>query len=111
MEVYRKCIKSLFVCVVVCLPCFSIASWKETACKNVDFDNNTCGNVSNDYKQPFCITNVNRNFGNDDVNNVNSCIWPVFTNEISSTSTINSETSTKTLIQRYCDYLLSDSSK
>lgn len=109
MEVYKKCIKPLFVCIVVCLPCFSIASWKETACKNVDLQDNTCKSVSNDYKQPFCITNVNRNSGNGDVNNVNSCIWPIDTNGVS--LNINSETSTKALINRYCDFMLSESSE
>ncbi len=106
MIVCKKCIKSLLICVAVCLPCFSVASWSESACRSVGSNGvEGCSAVSNNYTQPYCITNVNRNFGDGDVDNVMSCLWPNVTNTL---STGNTNVTTKGIIEKYCHSLLSE---
>ena len=82
MRVYNKCVKRLFVCVIVCLPCFSVASWKDEACINIEQDG-WCVSVSENYEQPYCVTSVLPNRGNEDIDNAKICVPPVFTNKIS----------------------------
>lgn len=95
--------RCLFMCMVLCLPCFSFASRKEDACVNVDFkQGGWCEAVSKNYEQPFCITNVLRNRGDGDVDNANICIPFISTNEFSSANF----DSTENLIKSYCSSLL-----
>ena len=67
---------------VVLLPYFSIASRKDSACNNVT-ENSTCEMVSDHYKQPYCITNFSSNRSDEDIDNVDSCIWSINTNKFS----------------------------
>ena len=105
MRVYNKCIKRLFVCVIVCLPCFSVASWKDEACINIEQDG-WCVSVSENYEQPYCVTSVLPNRGNEDIDNAKICVPPVFTNKISD---IGSDIQTIDLIKTYCNSLFWDS--
>ena len=109
MKICKKYMRCLFVCIVVCLPCFSIASWKDEVCVEVDFDQEEwCNRVSDNYKQPYCITNVWRTRGSDDVDNAKTCISYISTNKF---STDNSDLTTKELIQSYCSSLFWESNE
>ena len=99
MKSYKKYVKYLFICMVISLPCFSIASWEDSACRDVTQGNLSCIDVSENYKQPYCITNVYSNRESEDVDNANACIRPTLTNKFSS---IRAETTTKDLIEQYC---------
>lgn len=104
MKTCEKITKCLIVCVVIGLPCFSFASWKESACNNVTQER-PCTSVSDNYKQPYCITNVNHNRGDQDVDNASSCILPIFTNKFSE---IAPKTTTKDIINNYCQSLFGE---
>lgn len=99
MKICKKYVKSLFVSIIICLPCFSFASWKDSAC---NITNKNCLSVSDNYNQPYCITNVNRSRTDGDVDNVNSCVRPILTNNLSN---ISSEITTRELVKQYCDSL------
>lgn len=104
MRIYGKITRCLIVCATIGLPCFSIASWKESACNNVT-EEKSCVSVSDNYKQPYCITNVNYNRWDQDVDNASSCMLPIFTNKFSS---IDSKKNTKDIIEDYCNSLLGE---
>ena len=97
MKKRNSIIKILFVGTLVFVPCFSIASWKESACK---LGESSCKRLSNDYTEPFCITDVNGNGGVQDVNYPKMCISPGLTNELSSEHF--REFTTKDIIEKYC---------
>lgn len=97
----------LFVYVVMCLPCFSIASWKDEVCVEVDFNQEEwCNEVSENYKQPYCITNVWRTHGDEDIDNAKPCISYISANEFSIDDSYGEpDFTTKKLVESYCSSL------
>jgi hypothetical protein len=74
--------KILLICVLVLAPSFSIASWKDSACR---LEKASAEDLSNKYTEPFCITNVNGKTNNvQDVNYASEFINPALTNQLSS---------------------------
>ena len=89
MQNYKNSTKILLICAIVGLiPCFSFASrkdWKDSVCGIYNLDEKWCKMISNNYTEPYCITNFyHDDRESSDVNYAESCIFPAFTNKISS---------------------------
>ena len=106
----RNCdiVKSLLVCIMVLVPCVSVASWKDYACAKLT----GCDVLSNNYTRPICVTNFNeRVLNTSDVNHSN-CIITTLTNSLSSDASHETPLGNFTLgdvIQNYCLSLLKNS--
>ena len=93
------------------LPCFSLASsWKDTACGINKLEEQWCKEISNNYKEPYCVTSF---YDNDrdasDVNYAGACIWPALTNKISSIKNkemTQDDFTTRDVVEQYCLALL-----
>lgn len=100
LNVYKKI---LLLWIFLILPCFSIAS--RSACNIYNIEENWCNKISNDYNEPYCITNFNNNdFDASDVNYAKTCIIPALTNKLSKTKF--DRISTRDIIEQYCSALL-----
>ncbi len=86
--------------IVVAFPAFPMVSWKDSSCNNIAGEY-TCVGVSDNFEQPFCVTNFYRN-GANDVDNASSCILPALTNSL---SIDNSNVSMRDLVKNYCHSL------
>ena len=101
MKIWKKYVEYLFVCIVVCFSCFSIVSWQESVCQNIEWGY-TCIGVSENFQQPFCVTNFNSNHVDGDVDNAVDCIWLAIGN---GGLNGNSDVKTRDLIESYCHSL------
>ena len=59
------------------LPNFIESSWQKVACSSTEVN---CGSLSNNYNEPYCITNK---WGENYVNHVDSCVRTPLTNSLS----------------------------
>lgn len=113
MKIHNKYILlSLFI--IMWLPHFT-DSWWAQACGTYNLDVKWCKEISNNYKDPYCVTSFSANDREaSDVDYVKSCIRPALTNTISSivkehrTATV-SEYQTRDVIELYCTSLYSGS--
>ena len=110
MNIRKDNIKILLLATIVLLPCFTIASWEDSACKVYNLEEYWCKQISNDYKEPYCVTNLRHNDREaSDVNYAEACILPALTNKISSIK--EKEVSlegftTRNVVEQYCLSLL-----
>ena len=97
MEKRNSVIKILLIWILILFPCFSIASWKDSACK---LEALSCSDVSKNYTEPFCVTSVNgRTDSVQDINQASHCITPSLTNKLSSDL---KDFSVKDVVEKYC---------
>ena len=104
--------KVLLICMVMLIPSISFAGswWK--ACDVYNLEQEWCKGISNNYTEPYCVTNLYHNDrGTSDVNYAESCIWPTLTNKLSGIRERRvglGEFSTRGLIEQYCSTLFWD---
>ena len=97
----------VLISIMVMLPCFWLTSWQDVACDT--YGNKSCKEVSNNYLEPYCVTNFNDDGDNFAVDYAKSCIWPVLTNNLSSMRDKNialDDFSPRNMIEQYCSSLL-----
>lgn len=110
MKIKKEYIKILLINMLIILPCFVNAWRKDTACTVQDIEKVWCNTVSNNFTQPYCVTNTYQNSSEvSDVNYAEPCIWTALTNNLSSIYdkwiTLDKFT-TRDVIEQYCLSLL-----
>lgn len=110
MNIWKDSIRVLFLATIVLLPCFTIASRKDSACKIYNLEEQWCKQISKDYTEPYCVTNLRHNDREaSDVNYAEACIWPALTNKISSIKqkeVTKEDFTTRNVVEQYCLALL-----
>ncbi len=106
MKISDYCSRILIIEIIVwLLPCFTLAGRKESACSINSLGEWLCAKASNNYMEPYCVTNYyHANRESSDVNYAEKCIFPLLTNKLSIS---NWETMDKgSAVRLFCDALL-----
>ena len=78
------------------LPNFIESSWQKVACSSTEVN---CGSLSNNYNEPYCITNK---WGENYVNHVDSCVRTPLTNSLSDAWFWNGSVDLWDIVKKYC---------
>ena len=110
MNIRKNSVIVPLVWVIVLLPCFVSASWKDSACGIYKLEEQWCNQISNNYNEPYCVTNLRHNDReSSDVDYAEACIWPALTNKISSIKqkeVTREDFTTRNVVEQYCLALL-----
>lgn len=90
---------------VILTPWLVTASRKDSACSIYNIEEKWCNIISNNYTEPFCVTNFHEsNQESSDTNYARTCILPALTNKLSLKK--SEQFSTRIAIQEFCSALL-----
>lgn len=109
MKRYNYCMRVVMIEIIVwLLPCFALAGRKDSSCDIFVLTEKWCSNVSNNYTQPYCVTNFyHEDRQSSDVNYAEKCIVPAITNKLSSNNWQSLWSASKwEAIQLFCKTLL-----
>ena len=109
MKRYNYCMRVVMIEIIVwLLPCFALAGRKDSSCDIFVLTEKWCSNVSNNYTQPYCVTNFyHEDRHSSDVNYAERCIVPAITNKLSSNNWQSLWSASKwEAIQLFCKTLL-----
>ena len=109
MKRYNYCMRVVMIEIIVwLLPCFALAGRKNSSCDIFVLTEKWCSNVSNNYTQPYCVTNFyHEDRQSSDVNYAEKCIVPAITNKLSSNNWQSLWSASKwEAIQLFCKTLL-----
>ena len=86
MKCYNYYVRVVVGIIVWLLPCFVLATdRKASSCGISVLDEKWCDSISNNYTQPYCVTNFyHEDRESSDVNYAEKCIVPAITNKLSS---------------------------